>query len=170
MRVSRAPEGRGPYGIAATPDGTVYYVSLAGSHLARIDPETGAIGVIEPPTPDQGARRVWSDSKGNLWISEWNAGQLTRFDPSTRAWRSWKLPGDRPRAYAVYVAPDDTVWVSDFGANAVLSFDPATERFQAYPGTAPNANVRQILGRRGEVWLPESGTHKLVRIQTDGPS
>ena len=41
MRVFRAPEGRGPYGITATPDGTVYYVSLAGSHLARINSETG---------------------------------------------------------------------------------------------------------------------------------
>ena len=32
-----APRGRGPYGITATPDGAVYYASLAGSHIARID-------------------------------------------------------------------------------------------------------------------------------------
>src|SRR5436190_13419771 len=30
MQVYRAPKGRGPYGIHATPDGTVYYASLAG--------------------------------------------------------------------------------------------------------------------------------------------
>ena len=42
MRVWRDPEGRGPYGIAATPSGDIYYVSLAGSHLARVDRETGA--------------------------------------------------------------------------------------------------------------------------------
>ena len=48
--------------------------------------------------------------------------------------------------------------MSDFSANAVLSFDPATERFTAtYPGSGPNANVRQILGRNGEVFLPEVG-------------
>ena len=32
-----APRGRGPYGIATTPDGEVWYASLAGSHIARID-------------------------------------------------------------------------------------------------------------------------------------
>jgi virginiamycin B lyase len=30
----------------------------------------------------------------------------------------------------------------------------------------PDANVRQILGRPGEVWLPESGTDRLMVIRT----
>jgi virginiamycin B lyase len=64
MRVWDAPEGRGPYGITATPDGTIYYASFAGDHIARVDPRTGKAEVIEPSTPDQGARRVWSNSLG----------------------------------------------------------------------------------------------------------
>ncbi len=62
-KVFNAPRGRGPYGICTAPDGSVYYASLAGSHIARIDTKTGAATVIEPPTKDQGARRVWADSK-----------------------------------------------------------------------------------------------------------
>jgi virginiamycin B lyase len=166
MRVFKAPGGRGPYGITATPDGTVYYVSLAGSYLARINSDTGEATVIAPPTPNQGARRVWSDSKGTLWISEWNSGQLSRYVPSSGEWKAWRLPGARPQAYAVFVDDRDVVWVSDWGANAVLSFDPQTERFTSYPGSAPNANVRQIHGRPGEVWLPESGTNRLMVIRT----
>src|SRR5574341_556821 len=65
-----APRGRGPYGITATPRGDVYYASLAGSHIARIVPATGKAAVIEPPTKNQGARRVWSDSTGRIWVSE----------------------------------------------------------------------------------------------------
>src|SRR5439155_20363542 len=72
VKVWQDPEGRGPYGITATPSGEIYYVSLAGSHLARIDRKTGKATIIEPPTANQGARRIWADSKGNLWISEWN--------------------------------------------------------------------------------------------------
>jgi virginiamycin B lyase len=87
LDVWKAPNDRGPYGIAATPDGEVWYVSLAGSRLARIDRASGAAAVIVPPTPDQGARRVWSDSRGNLWVSEWNSGQLSRFDPKARQWK-----------------------------------------------------------------------------------
>jgi streptogramin lyase len=36
--------------------------------------------------------------------------------------------------------------------------DPKTEQFTVFKSTSRNASVRQILGRPGEVWLPESGT------------
>ena len=166
VQVFEAPRGRGPYGIAATPDGTVYYASLAGSYVGRIDPATGAAEVLEPPTAGQGARRVWSDSKGMVWVSEWNSGQLSRFDPQTGAWHAWRLPGDSPRAYAVYVDDRDQVWLSDFSANALVRFDPDSEAFTAYPLPSRGAAVRQIHGRPGEVWGAESGTDKLVVIRT----
>jgi virginiamycin B lyase len=68
MKVWDAPKGRGPYGITGTPRGDIWFVSLAGNYLANVDLENGAATVYEPPTKDQGARRVWSDSKGRLWI------------------------------------------------------------------------------------------------------
>ena len=40
MKAWRSPRGNGPYGITTTPTGDVYYVSLAGNHLARVDVET----------------------------------------------------------------------------------------------------------------------------------
>jgi virginiamycin B lyase len=165
MDIFKDPDGRGPYGIASTPGGDVYYVSLASSHLARIDRKTGAATIIEPPTKDQGARRVWSDSKGDLWISEWNSGNLSRYSPRNGSWKMWKLPGDKPKAYAVYVDERDIVWVTDFAANATLAFDPKTEKFTAIPGTGEGSNVRQILGRKGEVYLPESGTNRMVVVR-----
>ncbi|MCI0708638.1 MAG: lyase, partial [Chloroflexi bacterium] len=165
MQVYDAPRGRGPYGITATPDGDVYYVSLAGSYLGHINQQTGDVTVLEPPTPAQGARRVWSDSAGRLWVSEWNAGQLGMYDPETEAWLEWKLPGNRPQAYAVYVDWRDMVWLSDFGSNALVRFDPQTEEFQVFTLPSSGAAVRQILGREGEVWGAESGTDKLVVIR-----
>ncbi len=165
VEVFRAPKGRGPYGIASTPDGSIYYASLAGSHIARIDTVTGAATVIEPPTKGQGARRVWSDSKGRIWVSEWNAGQVARYDPASGKWREWRLPGENPKAYAVYVDDRDIVWLSDFGANAMVRFEPEREAFEVVKLTSSPENVRQILGRPGEVWGAESGVDKLVVIQ-----
>jgi virginiamycin B lyase len=161
-----APRGRGPYGIATTPDGAVYYASLAGSHIARIDTTTGEATPLDPPTPGQGARRVWSDSQGRIWVSEWTAGQLGMFDPASGAWREWPLPGDMPQAYAVYVDNQDVVWLSDFGANALVRFEPASETFTQFPLPSAGAAVRQILGRPGEVWGAESGVDKLVVVRT----
>ena len=129
VRVFRAPRGEGPYGITTTPSGGVYYASLAGSYLGRIDVRTGRATVLRPPTAGQGARRAWSDSRGRMWISEWNAGQVGVYDPRTKRWREWRVPGSSPMIYAVYVDERDKVWLTDFGANALWRFDPATERF-----------------------------------------
>ena len=169
MTVYDAPRGPGPYGITATPDGTVWYASLAGNHIARIDPATGQATVVEPPTANQGARRIWADSRGRLWVSEWNAGQVAVYDPASGSWKEWRLPGDGPQAYAVYVDDRDVVWLSDFGANTLVRFDPATESFTSSTLPDKPGNVRQILGRPGEVWGAESAADALVRLRTPAP-
>ena len=166
MRVYDAPRGAGPYGITTTPSGQVYYASLAGNHIARIDTSSGAATVIEPPTAGQGARRVWTDSRSRIWVSEWNAGQVAVFDPSTGQWREWRLPGNAPQAYAVYVDERDLVWLTDFGGNALVSFDPTTEKFATYSLSGSDAAVRQLLGRPGEVWGAASGQDSLVLVRT----
>ena len=162
MKVFESPQGRGPYGIHVTPDGVVYYASLAGSHIARIDGASGAVTVIEPPTRRQGARRVWSDSRGDLWVAEWNSGNLSRYQPKSGSWSKWQAPGDEPHVYAVYVDETDKVWAAEWTAQAMLRFDPATEKFESFRSSTPRANVRQIHGRKGEVWTPESAADKIV--------
>jgi virginiamycin B lyase len=161
-----SPRGRGPYGITTTPGGDVYYASLAGSYVGFIDRSSLQVTILEPPTAGQGARRVWSDSHGRIWVSEWNAGQLARYDPSDGSWQEWPLPGDSARPYAVYVDETDMVWLSDFDANAMVRFDPDEEAFEVFALPSTGAAVRQILGRPGEVWGAESGTDKLVVIRT----
>lgn len=166
MSVWDAPRGRGPYGITRTPRGDIWFVSLAGSYLAQIDRASGAAHIVEPPTPRQGARRVWSDSTGRLWISEWNSGNVSMHDPASDSWKVWKLPGEKPRCYSVYVDERDKVWLTDFAANAIVRFDPASERFTAFPSDSAGANVRQMAGRRGQAWGGESGTNRLVLVET----
>jgi virginiamycin B lyase len=166
VTVFRAPLGPGPYGITSTPRGAVYYASLAGSHLAEIDVRTGRARVLRPPRRSQGARRVWSDSSGRLWFTEWNAGRLGLYEPGRRRWREWRLPGPAPMPYAVFVDEEDHVWISDFGANALVRFDPQRRRFTTVRLPTPGAAVRQLLGRPGEVWGAESAADKLVVIRT----
>ena len=166
ITVFKSPRGPGTYGMTATPNGEIWYASLAGNHIARIDIASGNATVVEPPTPQQGARRVWSDSKGRIWVSEWNSGHVSMHDPASGSWKTWKLPGDRPRTYAVYVDSRDKVWLSDFSANAIVRFDPESEAFNTFPSDKPGANVRQLNGRPGEVWGGESGNDRLIMIQT----
>ena len=148
-------------------DGQVFFASLAGNYLGQIDLATGGVTVLEPPVPRQGARRVWSDSHGALWMTGWNSGDLFRYDSKTKSWAHWHLPGDSPQPYAVYVDETDAVWVSDWGANAILRFDPRTEKFETFPLPDRYASVRQLAGRKGEVWGAESGADKLFVLKTE---
>jgi virginiamycin B lyase len=159
-----APRGAGPYGIVTTPSGSVYFASLAGNYVGKIETSTAEVAVLDPPTPRQGSRRVWSDSSGVIWSSQWNAGQVARYRPDTGEWSEWKLPGRNPQAYAVYVDDRDGVWLSDFGSNSLVRFNPGDETFDVFPIPTPNAMVRQLLGRPGEVWGAESGQDKLIRV------
>jgi virginiamycin B lyase len=165
LKVLQSPRGAGPYGITATPDGAIFYASLASSHIASVDLKEDIATPIDPPTRGQGARRVWSDSQGQIWVSEWDAGQVGVYYTDSRLWKEWKIPGNA-MPYAVYVDDQDIVWLTDFGANAIVRFDPRTEKFTSYPHAQPNAAVRQLLGRPGEVWGAMSGQDKLLLIRT----
>ena len=70
------------------------------------------------------------------------------YDPATDRWKEWTLPGDNAMPYVVYVDKNGTVWLSDFGANAIVRFAP---KFGVVTLPTPGANVRQILGRSGEI-------------------
>jgi virginiamycin B lyase len=161
----KAPKGYGPYGITTTPGGEVWYASLAGDHIAKIDTVSGDALMVQPPKPGVGPRRIWSDSKGMLWVSFWNSGEIGRYDPINKVWKVWGLPKSKGGCYAIYVDNSDKIWVTDFIANAIHRFDPASESFESFPSDKRGASVRQLLGRPGEVWGAESGVDRLVVVK-----
>jgi virginiamycin B lyase len=161
----KAPKGIGPYGITTTPNGEVWYASLAGDHIVKIDTVSGDALMIQPPKPGVGPRRIWSDSKGLLWVSFWRSGEVGRYDPLNKAWKVWRLPNSTSGCYAVFVDDKDKVWLSDWPNNAIVRFDPVTEKFDSFPSNKRRADVRQMLGRPGEMWAAESGTDRLVVVR-----
>jgi virginiamycin B lyase len=124
--------------------------------------------VIDPPTPNAGVRRVWSDSAGRLWVSEYNAGQVGRYDPTTGQWAEWRLPGEQPRPYAIYVDERDKVWLTDTAGSVdgLVFFDPVTETFASIEISRPS-NVAQLGGRPGEIWGAERGRDHIVVVRYD---
>ena len=160
-----SPRGRGPYGITVTPAGEVWYASLAGDHIARVDRSSGEATVVDPPRKGVGPRRIWSDSKGLLWVSFWHSGGVGRYDPVAKIWTTYPMPQSKSGTYSVYVDDQDRVWATDWTANAIQRFDPKTEKYTTFPSDKRGAYVRQMLGRPGEAWGGESGTDRLVVVR-----
>ena len=160
-----APRGAGPYGITVTPAGEIWYASLAGDHIARVDLNSGVAAIIEPPRKGVGPRRIWSDSKGAVWVSFWQRGGIGRYHPAAGTWTTYPMPQSRSSTYSVYVDDKDRVWATDWAANAIQRFDAQTETYTTSPSDKRGANVRQMAGRPGEAWGGESGTDRLVVIR-----
>src|SRR5262249_39407302 len=121
------------YGIDIAPDGGVWFSQLNIKRIGRIDPDSGAMQLIDTPFP--GPRRLRFDSKGNLWIPGFSAGLIARYTPSSGEFKTWQLPTDGnspPRVdtpYALNIDKrTDTVWICGTISDSLMSFDPASER------------------------------------------
>ena len=74
-----------PRRLAATDDGSIWYVDYVGGYLGRLDPASGAID--EWPTPAGSASRPYAmtaDDRGRLWFVEtgMQPNRFVGFDPS----------------------------------------------------------------------------------------
>jgi streptogramin lyase len=164
-----------PYGIDIAPDGGVWFSQLNVHRIGRIDPDSGAIELIDTPFP--GPRRLRFDSQGNLWIPGFSAGLVARFSLRTRKFDTWELPiagVDTP--YALNVdRKTDTIWICGTNSDTLISFDPRTEKFTVYPLPTRVTYTREIdFDAVGGVWTSnsnfpswhiEGSGPKLIRLQ-----
>jgi virginiamycin B lyase len=136
-RPTPAPDREGtglpmPYGIDITPDGMVWVARLYANDLARIDPETDEVTMID--FPFKGPRRLRSDAEGNLWIVAFQDSLLVKYDPAKAEFSSWELPVINEIPYALNVDRErGVVWVNGNQSDTILAFDIADESWQVYP-------------------------------------
>ena len=176
-RAGDGPQLPIPYGIDIGPDGGVWFSQLNAHRIGRLDPETGAIHLVD--TPFTAPRRLRFDSRGDLWIPGFSSGVVARYDPRTGEFRTWDLPTE-PRGsetpYALNVdRRTDTVWICGTQSDTLIRFEPAAERFTVYPLPTRVTYTREIdFDREGAVWtsnsnLPawqiEGAVPALIRLQ-----
>jgi len=170
-------EGTGlpmPYGIDITPDGMVWVARLYANDLARIDPETSEITMID--FPFEGPRRLRADADGNLWIVAFQDSLLVKYAPATGEFTSYKLPVINEVPYALNVDRErGVVWVNGNQSDTILAFDIASEQWQVYPLPRQRFFTRDIeiseddgavytTNSHFPTWQSEGGVPTLLRI------
>lgn len=163
-----------PYGIDVAPNGMVWVARLYANDLARIDPGSGEITMIE--FPYQGPRRLRVDADGNVWIVAFQDSLLVKYQPDTDSFTHYELPVINELPYALNVDRDrGTVWVNGNQSDTILSFDIEQESWQVYPMPRQRFFTRdiEIDERSGAVyttnshfptWQSEGGVPTLLRI------
>jgi len=109
-------------GFEVGPDGMLYGPLWFKGSVARMNPASGAVTVINSQFKTPAAVNL--DGKGNLWVVDANTGELSRVtlsDGRRQVVRKLAAALDN-----LAIAPDGTIYVSNMADNAVLAFDPAS--------------------------------------------
>src|SRR4249919_764973 len=70
-----------PNGIAAGPDGNVWFTEYSGNRIGRITP-AGVITEFPVPTPDSQPNGIIAGPDKNLWFTELAGNKIARITPS----------------------------------------------------------------------------------------
>ena len=163
-----------PYGIDVAPNGIVWVARLYANDLARIDPETDEITMID--FPYQGPRRLRVDADGNVWIVAFQDSLLVKYDPKAQAFTKFELPVINELPYALNVDRDrGMVWVNGNQSDTILSFAIDTESWKVYPMPRQRFFTRDIeiseedgaiytTNSHFPTWQSEGGVPTLLRI------
>ena len=163
-----------PYGIDVAPDGNVWVARLYANDLAKIDPESGEITMVD--FPYNGPRRLRADANGNLWIVAFQDSLLVKYDPAADSFTSYELPVVNEVPYALNVDRQrGMVWVNGNQSDTILGFDIASESWKVYPMPRQRFFTRdiEISEEDGAVyttnshfptWQSEGGMPTLLRI------
>jgi virginiamycin B lyase len=163
-----------PYGIDIAPDGMVWVARLYANDLARIDPATDEITMID--FPFNGPRRLRVDADGDIWIVAFQDSLLVKYNPRADTFTPYELPVINEVPYALNVDRErGVVWVNGNQSDTILAFDIGSERWKVYPMPRQRFFTRdiEISERDGAVyttnshfptWQSEGGVPTLLRI------
>jgi len=158
----------GPYGLALSKDGAVWFCQLSGDRLGRVDPATGMVTEIDMPR-GSGPRRVAATPDGSiLWFAFYGSNELVKFDPiAQKVLKKYELPsGGGGGAYAVTVDGAGFPWVDEISGNTVVRLDPATGKMQVIRLPTTNTGIRKmIIAADGRLWYMGSHTGKIGMIE-----
>jgi len=74
----------------------LWFTVQNANRIGRLDPKSGEIKLLTPPTPKSRPYGMAFNSKGALFVVQFGANSVAAVDPATLAIREYKLPDPGP--------------------------------------------------------------------------
>lgn len=163
-------QDRGPYALVTGRNGTLWFTAMGDAALVRVRTRDGSLERFPLGVPGW-PRRLAVDARGRVWYTNYPAGRLGRLDPRTGEVEEMELVRSPAEPYGIAVEPSGRVWFNERRNGRMLGYDPLTDEFRPLTLPTEGATVRgmAIDARRGRLWLPLSGTHRIGRIDLPRP-
>jgi streptogramin lyase len=165
--------GANPVGIAAGPDGNLWFAERGSDRIGRISPD-GDLTEFPLPTENAQPFQVAAGPDGNVWFTELQTGDVGRITPAGVVTEFPVCGYCRP--WGITTGPEGDLWVTLPGAGelARLSTSGAVTRFPLGP-LGPNEPRQIALGPDGNFWIADEGLEleeptigQIGRITPDG--
>jgi len=127
-----------------------------GNFVGRLDPKTGAIKVVHPPTANARPYGMAVNSKGVVFFVEFGANKVASIADDMKI-TEYPLPdpGARPRRIAIDA--DDIIWYTDFARGYLGRLDPKTGKVTEWQSpSGPKSEPYGIVFTKGALWYNES--------------
>src|SRR3546814_11594022 len=120
--------------------------------IGRLDPASGEITLVTPPTPDSRPYGIKIDKDGNPWVACNGSNCLLKVDPATMQLTEVKLPGEGTKVRRLDIADDGNIWYVNSTLGKLGRYDPASGAIQEWdspsgPDSHPYANA--VIDGRG---------------------
>jgi virginiamycin B lyase len=158
--VTHYPASGLPYGIAAGPDGALWFVEESASKIGRLT-TGGALTDYDTTTGGSQPYQITAGPDSAMWFTESAAGKIGRINTSGVVTDEFGPTGAHPNA--ITVGPDNALW---YGADGVIGRINTSGTITTYaaPVGAPNGIAA---GPDGGIWFTGNNT-KIGRISTGG--
>lgn len=156
----------GPQGIAAGPDGNLWFTELWGDNVAKIT-TSGAITEYALPKNTQ-PEGITAGPDGNMWFAEFFSGPIGRITPSGTITTFPIVPSGNSYPVAITTGADGNLWIAQANALAIAMMTPtgATSYYELPPPYYMAYDV--AAGPDGNVWFTESQGDVVGKVTPTG--
>lgn len=162
------PKVRDPHTLVFDQSGILWFTAQNANRVGRLDPKTGEIKLLTPPTANSRPYGMAVNSKGMVYFVEFGANKVGMVDPKTMAIREFVLPDAASRPRRIAITSDDIVWYADFSRGYLGRLDPASGKVSEFQSpSGPKSEPYGISAINDVIWYSESGTNPGTVLRFD---
>jgi virginiamycin B lyase len=151
-------------------DGHIWSNDAGTQDIYRIDVKTNDWQTVQPlkVLPRKGPAAIYgivSDSKNNLWFTEFLSNYIGEIDAKTLKVTWYQTPSEHTRPRRMEIDRHDKLWFAEYGGNGIGAFDTKTQKFQEWKlPTAYTAPYYVTFDKHGEIWTGGMTPDRVVRL------
>jgi len=155
-----------PGGIAAGPDGNLWFTEAQGNQIGRLTP-SGSITEFRVPTANSSPEGIVAGPDGNLWFTEAQGKRIGRLTPSGSI-SEFAFAADSSGPDGIAVGPDGNLWFTQVDGSGIWRATTGGRITITITNTTIGGTLGIVTGPDGNLWIAEAGGNDIVRMTTSG--